>query len=128
MFYSSDFAAVKFSISRWLKYSYDPLITLYTAVLHSPCYTVTMLQSAAEVSNVFARQRRSGSNLQRENGSCSSVNLMQRECTAAFTWRVMDFSAAEGWGDRTGPNTVHLVNLVALQHNQRGEENTKAQG
>lgn len=87
-----------------------------------------MLQSAAEVPNVFARQRRSGSNLQCENGSCSSVDSMQRECTAAFTWRVMDFSTADGRGDRPGPDTVHLVNLVALQHSQRGEENTKAQG
>lgn len=34
----------------------------------------------------------------------------------------MDFSAADGRGDGTGPDTVHLLNLVALQHNQRGEE------
>lgn len=44
----------------------------------------------------FARQGRSGSNLQSENGCCS-VAPMQRECSAAFTWRLMDFSTADGW-------------------------------
>lgn len=45
----------------------------------------------------FTRQRRSGSNLQCENGCCSSVGPMQGECSAAFTWRLMDFSTADGW-------------------------------
>lgn len=85
-----------------------------------------MSQSAAEVHNVFARQRRSGSNLQCENGSWSNVDSTQREGTAAFARRVMDFSTADGRGDSTRPDTVHLENLVALQHNQR-EENTEAQ-
>lgn len=50
---------------------------------------------------------------------------MQRECSAAFTWRLMDFSTADGreggGGGRIGPATVHLANLVALQHNLRAE-------
>lgn len=72
---------------------------------------------------MFASQGRSGSNLQSENGCCS-VDPMQRECSAAFTWRLMDFSTADGreeGGGRIRPATVHLANLVALQHNLRAE-------
>lgn len=40
----------------------------------------------------------------------------------------MDFSAADGRGGPDRPDAPHLLNLVALQHNQRAEENTKEQG